>query len=292
MIERLQIDGPHGRLDVVTGGPDDGRALIHHSGTPSAGLLFAPLVTLGAQRGWRHISYARPGYGGSSRHPRRSAADCAADVAAIADALSIDRFFTTGQSGGGPHALATAAVLGDRVIADATVGGVAPWTADGLDFLAGMGQENHEEFGAALAGETELRAYLDREAREMASVSGAELHESLGDLVSEVDRQALTGEFADHLADSFRVAMINGVDGWLDDDLAFVHDWGFDLQAISVPVTIWQGGQDRFVPFTHGQWLAGHVPGARAALLPEHGHLSIELELYGDILNDLLNAAS
>jgi pimeloyl-ACP methyl ester carboxylesterase len=106
--------------------------------------------------------------------------------------------------------------------------------------------------------------------------------------VSEVDSRALTGEFADHIAESFTAAVSNGVDGWLDDDLAFIRDWGFDLQAISVPVTIWQGGQDRFVPFAHGQWLADHVPGARPRLLPEHGHLSIELDLYGEILDDLL----
>lgn len=292
MLRRLQIDGPHGRLDVAVGGPVDGRALLHHSGTPSAGLLFAPLVTLGAERGWRHISYARPGYDGSSRHAGRSVADCAADAAAIADALGIDKFFTTGQSGGGPHALATAALLGERVIGAATTGGVAPWNADGLDFLAGMGQENHDEFGAALAGESELRSWLQREASAMVSVSGAELHKSLGDLVSDVDRSALTGAFADHLADSFTASIRHGVDGWLDDDLAFIGNWGFDLQAITVPVTIWQGGQDRFVPFAHGQWLAHHVHGARPRLLPQHGHLSIELDLYGDILDDLLAAAS
>jgi pimeloyl-ACP methyl ester carboxylesterase len=290
VVERLQIDGPHGRLDVEVGGPADGRALIHHSGTPSAGLLFGPQVTLGAERGWRHISYARPGYSGSSRHPGRSVGDCVADVAAIADALAIERFFTIAQSGGGPHALATAALFGDRVIAAAITGGVAPWNADGLDFLAGMGQMNHEEFGAALVGEAELRPWLERAASEMVSVSGAELHKVLGDLVSEVDRKALTGAFADHLADSVAASISNGVDGWLDDDLAFTRDWGFDLQAISVPVTIWQGGQDRFTPFAHGQWLAEHVHGARPKLLPPQGHLSIELDLYGDILDDLLDA--
>jgi pimeloyl-ACP methyl ester carboxylesterase len=291
MVERFHIEGPHGRLDVSVGGPEDGRSLLHHTGTPSAGLLFAPLVGVGAERGWRHISYARPGYGRSARHSGRSVADCTPDVVAIMDALGIDRFFTTGQSGGGPHALATAALLGDRVIAAATTGGVAPWTAEGLDFLEGMGEENHEEFGAALAGEAVLREWLEREATEMVSVSPADLHTSLGDLVSEVDRGALTGAFADHLADSFTAAISHGVDGWLDDDLAFTRDWGFDLGAITVPVTIWQGGQDRFVPFAHGQWLAGHVGGARPMLLPEHGHLSIEHDLYGEVLDDLLAAA-
>jgi pimeloyl-ACP methyl ester carboxylesterase len=290
MAERFQIDGPHGRLDVSVGGPDGGRALIHHSGTPSAGMLFGPHVAVGAARGLRHISYARPGYDGSTRHRGRSIADCVADVVAIADALAIDRFFTTGQSGGGPHALATAALLGDRVIAVATTGGVAPWNAEGLDFLAGMGQENHDEFGAARVGEAELRTWLEREAPAMTSASAAEVHEALGDLIPDVDRNALTGEYAEHFAGELRASVREGVDGWLDDDLAFVSDWGFDVQAISVHVTIWQGGQDRMVPLAHGQWLADHVGGARARLLPEHGHLSIELDLYGEVLDDLLSA--
>jgi pimeloyl-ACP methyl ester carboxylesterase len=101
----------------------------------------------------------------------------------------------------------------------------------------------------------------------------------------------VTGEYAEHLAEGGRAGLAPGVYGWFDDDLAFIRDWGFDLQDVSRPVTIWQGGQDRMVPPTHGEWLAAHVPGARAKLLPDHGHLSLSLALYGDILDDLIARA-
>ena len=70
--------------------------------------------------------------------------------------------------------------------------------------------------------------------------------------------------------------------------MAFTRPWGFDLDEIGVPVVVWQGGQDRMVPFAHGQWLATQVPGARPRLLPEEGHLSIAVASFGKILDDLL----
>jgi pimeloyl-ACP methyl ester carboxylesterase len=265
--------------------------VVFHTGTPGAGRLFAPLVDLSTERGLRHVGYSRPGYGSSDRHPGRSVADCAADVVAIADYLGIDRFFTTGWSGGGPHALACAALLPERVIATATIASVAPWHADGLDWLNGMGQENLEEFAAAEAGEEQLLAHLERAGAAVARATGPELHAVLGDLLSEIDREALTGEFADYLAASGREGLANGVWGWFDDDIAFSRDWGFRLGAISRPVTIWQGKQDRFVPFAHGAWLADHVSGARKQLHDEHGHLSLAVGRYGQILDGLIASA-
>ena len=155
MSERtLQIAGSGGRLlDVELSRPDEGRPLIFHNGTPMAGRMFAPMVEQGAERGVRHIAYSRPGYCGSERDTGRTVADCARDVAAIADELGIERFLTVGWSGGGPHALACAALLPERTMAAATLAGVAPFNAHGLDWLAGMGEENIEEFGAARAGE-------------------------------------------------------------------------------------------------------------------------------------------
>jgi pimeloyl-ACP methyl ester carboxylesterase len=288
-VERLELAGPLGRaIEVELAGPDDGEVLILHTGTPQAGTLFGPLVEAGAGRGLRHLAYSRPGYAGSQRHRGRTVADCAADVVAIVDQLRVEHFFVVGWSGGGPHALACAAVLGDRVRAAATIASIAPRDADGLDWLAGMGAENVEEFSAADAGDAQLLSYLEQHGAGLARATGGELHAALGDLLSEVDTSVLTGDFADYLADSSRRGLANGLWGWFDDDLALCRDWGFDLGAIGCPVSIWQGGQDRFVPYAHGEWLASHVPDARPELYPEHGHLSLGLGAYGDILDRLL----
>jgi pimeloyl-ACP methyl ester carboxylesterase len=284
--ELTTVDGR--RLVVEVAGPPDGEVVLAHTGTPEAGIVYAPKVTAGAERGLRHVSYARPGYAGSDRHPGRTVADCAADVAAIADQLGIERFYVVGQSGGGPHALACAALLPARVHAVATLGGVAPRDAAGLDWLAGMGAENVEEFGAAEAGEDELRAFLEQDAAAFAEVSPEQVKEMLGDLVGEADRAVVGGEYARHLTEDFREALSTGIWGWFDDDLAFFADWGFDLGSIAVPVTVWQGDDDRMVPFAHGRWLAANVAGARPRLLPGEGHLSIEVTLYGEVLDDLL----
>jgi pimeloyl-ACP methyl ester carboxylesterase len=215
-------------------------------------------------------------------------ADCAADTLVIVEQLGAGRFYTAGWSGGGPHALACAALLSDRVLACATIAGVGPFGTTGLDFLAGMGRENQEEFGAALAGPSQLQAYLERQAEVLAEVTGKQVAAALGDLVSPVDIGALTGDFAAYLATTFRRAVSAGIWGWFDDDLAFTRPWGFALEEVGVPVVVWQGGQDRMVPFGHGQWLAAQLPGARPRLLPEEGHLSIAVASFGEILDDLL----
>jgi pimeloyl-ACP methyl ester carboxylesterase len=289
MPERVQITGPGGRrLDVELSGPRDGQVVLAHHGTPDAGTMFEPLVDAAGARGLRHVTYSRPGYGGSERHEGRRVADCAADVVAILDHLEVDRCFTVGTSGGGPHAVACAALLPERTIAAASVAGVAPWSAEGLDWLDGMGAENQAEFGAARAGAEALREFLDRAATGLRDADGAGLQRAFGDLLSDVDKSALTGDFAEYLAASGREGLRTGIWGWFDDDVAFLSEWGFSLDEIEVPVTVWQGAQDRFVPFAHGEWLAEHVAGARAELRPEHGHLSLTVGAYGDVLDDLL----
>jgi pimeloyl-ACP methyl ester carboxylesterase len=275
-------------LDVETSGAGKGPTVLSHLGTPSAGIVYPPLAELGAQRGLRHVAYSRPGYGRSERRAGRTVADCVEDVDAVTEALGIDRFYTVGWSGGGPHALACAALLPERTIACATIAGVAPFRAQGLDFLEGMGEENHEEFGAALAGEEPLAAYLGKEREGILAANGADIQASLGQLLSPVDRDAATGEFAEYLAALFHGALETDIWGWFDDDLAFVADWGFALEAIETPVTIWQGSEDRFVPYAHGKWLAANVPRADARLLDGEGHLSILLGAYGDVLDGLL----
>ena len=288
-MERLQVQSAAGgAIDVELAGPPDGRPLLFHVGTPSAGHVYEPLVAMGAERGLRHISYSRPGYGRSERRAGRTVADCTEDVEAVLGELGVERFFTVGWSGGGPHALACAALLGERTIAAATIAGVAPRDAPGLDWLAGMGEENVAEFAAAEAGPDVLEDFLRDQRQGVLAAGGEEIAASLGQLLSPVDRDALSGEFGDYLAALFHDALEAEIWGWFDDDLAFIADWGFSLAAIDRPVAVWQGSDDRMVPYAHGGWLAANVAGAQPRLLDGEGHLSILLGAYGRLLDDLV----
>lgn len=284
---------PDGRVrDVFVGGAEDpgAPAIVFHHGTPSAAEHWPAWVTAAADAGLRWVSATRPGYGGSSRRAGRSVADDVDDVAALLDTLGIDRFVAMGWSGGGPHALACGARLAGRCAGVVTLAGVAPSTeaqAAGLDWLDGMGPENHEEFGAAAAGEEPLRAFLDAQREGMVDITGEQVGEALGGLVDTADLAVLTGEFADAVAASFREAVRPGVDGWCDDDLAFVRDWGFALADVAVPVSVWQGDQDRMVPQAHGPFLAERLPQVVPHFVPGEGHLSIPLARFDAVLADV-----
>lgn len=278
-------------LEAWRGGADGTSAVLFHVGTPSAGIAYEPMVSVATDRGLGFLTYSRPGYGASTRRPGRSVADCAADVATLAERLGLERLFVVGWSGGGPHALACAALLPELVASAATLAGVAPYAAEGLDWLDGMAEENLDEFGAAIEGGDALQDFLERAADDVRGRTGANVADALGGLVTDVDRRALGGPLADYLALLNREAVSHGIWGWLDDDLAFSRDWGFRLDDVTVPVTVWQGRQDAMVPFAHGEWLARHVPEARAMLLEEEGHLSLVLRL-DEVVEQLLGDAA
>src|SRR5690348_11857080 len=153
------------RLEVLVEGPEGAPGLVFHSGTPSAAVRFPPLSEVAAAHGLRLVTWSRPGYAGSDPAPGRSVADVVADTTAVLDALGVGEFVTIGWSGGGPHALACAALLPDRCRAAATIAGVAPSTAEDLDWVAGMGEENVEEFGLAMQGGEALTPFLEQQAQ-------------------------------------------------------------------------------------------------------------------------------
>jgi pimeloyl-ACP methyl ester carboxylesterase len=279
---------PDGRmLDIEVTGPDDGVPLLFHHGTPSSKVPFRAYRRAAHERGLRLVTYSRAGYGGSTRNPGRSVADVVADMTALLDEIGADRCVVAGWSGGGPHALAMAAGLPDRVAGVASIAGAAPYGTGDLDFLAGMGEQNVEEFGLALQGEDALRPALEQEAEDLRGADIAGLIASLATLLPDVDRAFLTEECGQDMLAMMAEGLRTGVDGWLDDDLAFVRPWGFEPADISVPVFLWQGSADLMVPFAHGEWLAARLPGATRHLQQGEGHLSVTIGQVEQIVDEL-----
>jgi pimeloyl-ACP methyl ester carboxylesterase len=232
--------------------------LLWHHGSPQTGALLEPLADAATARGIRLLSYARPSYGGSNPDPGRTVASAAGDVRQIADALGIARFAVMGASGGGPHALACAALLPERVIGAVTLAGIAPLTTE-FAWFEGM---------QAPGG---LRTATEGRAARAAHAAVDEFDEAQFIVP---DWAALAGAWASLGRDAGR-ADAAGPDGLIDDDVAFVTPWGFDLAQIRVPVLLVQGGADRVVPASHAHRLLEHIPTAELWLRPDDGHVSV-----------------
>jgi pimeloyl-ACP methyl ester carboxylesterase len=268
----------------------DGRVLAYEQlGDPGGAPVFVLHGTPGSRLSGRHpdsekvraaglrlITYDRPGYGGSTRQHGRSVVDCVADITAIAEELGLDRFAVTGGSGGGPHSLAAAARLPERVMRAECNVGPAPFQAEGLDYFNGMDPENVKEIGWALGGEETLAPELEREAQKALDRLDLDPAALLSEFVlSDADRAVLGQEAVKQsMRISFREAMAQGIAGWVDDDLAMVRPWGFDLAEIRVPVQVRYGATDVLVPAAHGAWLAAHIPDASVLVDKASGHMS------------------
>lgn len=252
---------------------DDGRTLhaydtgggelvvFWHHGTPNTGAPPSPLFAASEPLGIRWISYDRPGYGGSTPRPDRTVASAAADAAAVADALGMDRFAVMGHSGGGPHALACAALLPDRVTAAVSVSALSPYTADDA-YFAGMADAGVASLRAALAG----RAAKER--RAAAPDDGLDI----GFLPA--DWQALDTDWA-WFGEIVAAAAASGPAPLVDDDLAFVRPWGFPLAAVTAPVLLMHGAADRMVPSVHATRLLAQLPTASPRIIPSEGHITV-----------------
>ena len=275
-VRERTIETPDGRiLAVQESGDRAGKPVLVHMGTPNSRHLYGPTMADAAARGLRLISYDRPGYGGSTPQPGRSHADCAADVRTICAALGIERLGIWGISGGGAHARACAALLPDLAAGVASLAGLAPYDAEGLDWFEGMGQENADDFRQSATDKVAARKQMDKDWEEAMATSADQIAEQFPTLVSPADAAVLTGELAEYLAFSEHEGLAPGSEGWWEDGEAQIGPWGFELAGISVPVLLLHGRHDQFVPFGHGEWLARHIPGVEARLLDDDGHLTL-----------------
>jgi pimeloyl-ACP methyl ester carboxylesterase len=272
----IDVPGPDGRVLVAhdSGLADPVLTLVWHTGSPQTGALLPPVLAATEERRIRLVSYGRPSYGGSTPNPGRDVASAVADVAAVLGALGVDRVATMGASGGGPHALACAALLPTRVVGAVTLAGIAPYTRE-FDWFAGM--RSPGGLRSALEGGRPARAAF------------AATDEFDPEQFVEPDWAALDGAWASLGADADRAGQ-DGPDGLIDDDCAFVRPWGFDLAAIRTPVLVLQGGRDRVVPPAHGEYLARLLPTAELELRPGDGHISV-LEAVPAALDRLLEWA-
>ena len=262
MVTETDLSLGNGRtLHVYDTGGDDRLAVFWHHGTPNIGAPPAPLFDAADRLGIRWVSYDRPGYGGSTPASGRDIASAAGYVAAVADALGIDRFGVMGHSGGGPHALACGALLPDRVLAVVAGAGLAPYDAEGLDWFAGMIPSGVASLRAAAAG---------REAKERYETSGAEYDPEF----TPADLAALDGVWS-WLGSVVGPATQGGPGGLIDDDLAYVSPWGFDPAQVTAPVLVLHGGRDGIAPPSHSEWLSRRCPAAELRRYPEDGHISV-----------------
>jgi pimeloyl-ACP methyl ester carboxylesterase len=275
-VSELDVTLPDGRtLHVYDEGDPNGVAVVFQHGTPTCGRLHPHHIEDARAKGIRLIGFDRAGYGGSSAHPGRSYRDEAGDVTALLDSLGVDRFATWGHSGGGPPALACAALLPGRCVAVATLASVAPYDADGLDFLEGMGEGNVDEFDLVLRGGDEFDEALVRSQAEFFSAGPDGLREAMLSVLSPLDQEVMTAEFAEWGYRVMSEGAAKRIEGWRDDNLAVVKPWGFELSEIRMPVLLLQGTEDLMVPPAHGRWLAERIPGVEAEISESEGHLTL-----------------
>jgi pimeloyl-ACP methyl ester carboxylesterase len=258
----LDVDLGQGRtLHAYDTGGDDRLAVVWHHGTPNIGAPPAPLFEASERLGIRWVAYDRPGYGGSTPRPDRSIGSAADDVRAVVDNLGIERFAAMGHSGGGTHALASGALLADRVLAVVSMAGLAPYGAEGLDYFAGMCRSGVGALTAAAQG---------RAVKEQHTATADEYDPEF----NQNDLAMFDGPWR-WFGSVVGPAAAAGPAPQIDDDLAYTAPWGFDVSEVAVPVLLLHGTADRIVPSGHGEWLAGHLPDAELRLLPGEGHISV-----------------
>ena len=275
LADRAIRTGDGRALAYAEWGDPDAFPVFQLHGTPGSRLGHHPDESVYVDAGVRLITYNRPGYGGSDRLQGRRVVDCVSDIEAIADALELERFAVTGGSGGGPHSLAVAASLPERVTRAACASSPAPYDV-GVDWFTGMDPLNVEEIKTALEGEEVYIPYLEREAAAALERVAEDPSKLLGDdwELSEADRAMLAREeFGAVIRADVTEALSAGVFGWADDMWAVLEPWGFEIADIRVPTRVIYGVTDVLVPKQHGEWLAEHVPGAEIVVEEDLGHL-------------------
>jgi len=264
--------------------------VMYFHGTPGSRLDLAFGDQLAADHGVRLVSFDRPGYGGSTTAPF-GLASIAADAHAIADALDVERFATLGMSGGGPGALATASVVpGDRVTRVGVASGAGPFQH--VPGALGELDDNDSAAASLLPGDPAgaaagFAAGFEPLAGLLRVSGGPGIASAFGDLLSPRDSSLLADpRFAAAFEETETEALRQGTSGGGWDNVSWVGEWDVDLGAVTCPVLLWYGTDDRFAPPAHGLWLSQHLARSRLIMREGEGHLGI-FEHLGEMLDAL-----
>jgi pimeloyl-ACP methyl ester carboxylesterase len=271
------------RLAAAVYGDPDGQPVFLLHGTPGSRLGPHPRSAILHRLGVRLICFDRPGYGGSDRLPGRKVADAATDVATVADAFGVNQFAVVGRSGGGPHALACAALLPERTTKVAVLVGIAPREAEGLDWLDGMTEFNVAEYEAVASGYEQIVAATKATAEEVRADPASLLAKLQPELPDPDLRVVADRGIRSLLVATYAEALRESEHGWVDDALAFIMPWGFNPAAVTVPVLLWHGASDNLSPVSHAKWLAERIPNAAVVVQAGAAHFGA-LDVLPDIL--------
>ncbi len=259
-------------LSYVDIGDPQGKPLFYCHGWPSCRLeahLLDPLVD---SLGLRLISIDRPGLGQSTLQHKRRLADWPADLAAVANALQLDRFLVLGTSGGAPYAAACAHALPHRVQATALVSGLGPLDSAIAKTLPGPLRWSFQlcrkaPFTAYISFALSARRLKRNPQRSMARRRA---------VTPEPDRTTLAQpQVAAALIAADQETYRNGIRGAIWEGGLYARPWGFALEAIPGPVHIWHGGRDTMLPLGVAHDMHQRLPHSQLHLRPEAGHLSL-----------------
>lgn len=252
-------------------------ALIYESGSPGGRFSPLPRNFVLQQLGVQVITYDRPGYGESDRRKERVVASAAEDVEQIADALGLEEFGIFGRSGGVPHALGSAALLGDRITSVVGLVGLGPKDQMGFDNLKGMTSDNIAKHTQARSDFSAMEVEYEAHVAEVRKNPVWFIDTFLEDQITESDRRILEDVgVRGRLLESYYKALVpisrSKGGGWADDTYAFNQPWGFDLSEVSQPVLLWHGENDVFAPLSHARWVVDQIPQAYLKVMPNGGH--------------------
>ncbi|HEV7707808.1 MAG TPA: alpha/beta hydrolase [Asanoa sp.] len=281
---------PDGRaIDYFDGGDPSGRPIFFQPGSPNTRIMGKLWHPAAQAAGVRLISVSRPGYGGSTAIVDRPTLSAVGrDLAALATLLGLAEYAVIGSSGGGPYAVAAAALDPQRVRALGVVAGAGPWRE-----LADPSWEPEERACLARLDEGDLAGARADMRHLVENVWQADLRKLDGDarLNAWLGDDPLAGDEAYRaiMADAMR-AVLEGTEGAVFDGLAIGAGWDIDLRAIQAPTLLWYGGADEACPVTYGHWYAERIANAQLVVFPEDDHLAVGDSHRLEVLTALLKA--